>query len=76
MKKLKYTIIILLIIIIGINDVKAETLTNISIDFYEYDGSSFNKVSDSILLKRSKYLSLTHKIIGQFYSDKSLEMKS
>jgi len=158
MKKIKYTIILLLIIMMGINDAKAQTLTNISINFdegtelknsyldsyvnieienlsdneyrvlitkdnlnlpsvisnpdeegliylsreensnkfsiygttyyeyaslygdtyftfYEYDGSSFNKVSDSILLKRPSYLSLTYRIIGQFYSDKSIDVK-
>ena len=158
MKKIKYVIVILLIIIIGIYDVNAETLTNIKINFdegnelknsyldsfvnfeienlsdneykvlitkdnlnlpssinnpdeegliylfreensnelyiygntyyeyasmygdtyftfYEYDGSSFNKVSDSILLKRPTYLSLTYRIIGQFYRDKSIDVK-
>lgn len=43
--------------------------------FYEYDGNTFNKVSEPILFKRPVLLPFTHRIVSQFYSDKSLGIK-
>ena len=45
------------------------------ITLYEYNGNNFNKVSNSILLNRPKLLPYTKRIIGQFYSDNSMDIK-
>ena len=45
------------------------------ITFYEYNGNNFNKVSNPILVNRPKLLPYTKRIIGQFYSDNSMDIK-
>ncbi len=48
---------------------------NVYITLYEYDGNSFNKASDTILVNRPQLLSYTNRIIPQFYSDNSMDIK-
>ena len=47
---------------------------NVYITLYEYDGSNYNKVSDSILVKR-QLLQYTNRIVTQFYDDDSIDIK-
>lgn len=42
---------------------------------YEYDGNTFNKVSDSILFERPEKLLYTNRIVMQFYVDKSVNIR-
>lgn len=48
---------------------------NVYITLYEYDGNNFNKASDTILVNRPQLLSYTNRIIPQFYSDNSMDIK-
>lgn len=48
---------------------------NTYITLYEYDGTNFNKASDTILFNRPKLLAHTNRLIGQFYSDNSMDIR-
>ena len=48
---------------------------NTYITLYEYDGTNFNKASDTILFNRPQLLAYTNRLIGQFYSDNSMDIR-
>ena len=48
---------------------------NVYVTLYEYDGTSFNKASDTILVNRPQLLAYTNRIVGQFYDDNSMDIR-